>query len=214
MATITESEALQIVSLARMRSELRIPDDSHDILLTEQIHSALAYIAEVTARGAGDLDHPALKAAGVILIRQLYDGDKAIKPSAAFFALLAPFRSYRAGKSTARLDPAAGDHTRYFGWSDDRLIETVDFGSAATSDSNEGLLPARATNGYIWFAVPEAAGYPSSLHIDNGPVDQLGVFVRQAGTVDDANGNAHIVGVSFDIQGAALSLEEIELGYS
>ena len=186
MATITQAESLQILSLDRMRSELRIPDNSHDTLLTEQIHSALAYIGEVTARGAGDLDHPSLKAAGVVLVRRLYDGGGEIKPTAAFWALLAPFKSYLPGKSTARLDPVAGDHTRFFGWSDKRAIETTEFSGASTSTTNEGTLPTRVSDGYIWFAVPEAAGYPASLHIDAGSVDQIGVFVRQAGTVDDA----------------------------
>ena len=213
MATITESEALQILSLERLRSELRIPDDSHDALLGQQIHSALAYISELTGRGSLDLDHPALKAAGVLLCRQLYDGAREIRPTAAFWSLLGPFRSYRPGKTTARLAPVVGDHTRYFGWSDDRVIATADFAAAVTSSANVGTLPQRSTNGYIWFAVPEAAGYPSSLHLNEGPLDQLGVFVRQAGTVDDANGDPHIVGVSFDIQGLQLSGQEVELGY-
>ena len=214
MATITEDEALQIISLERMRSELRIPDDSADLLLTEQIHSALAYISEVTARGSADLNHPALKAAGVLLVRQLYDGYREIRPTEAFFAIIAPFKSYLPGKSTARLDPVAGDHTRYFGWADKRVIETAEFAFASSSSSNAGVLPARSSDGYIWFAVPDAAGYPASLHLDNGPIDQIGVFVRQAGTVDDADGDPHIVGVSFDIQGSALSGQAIELGYS
>ena len=111
------------------------------------------------------------------------------------------------------IDPVISDHTRYFGWSDDRVIETVDFGAAASSMSNTGILPTRATNGYLWFGVPESAGYPSSLHIDNGSIDQLPVFVRQAGTVDDTAGNPHIVGVSFDIQTLLLAGQEIELGY-
>ena len=139
-----------------------------------------------------------------------------IKPSAAFWALIDPFRNL-AGVFPANplviVNPVTSDHTRYFGWSDKRLIETAEFSFASTSESNEGLLPQRATDGYIWFAVPEAAGYPGSLHIDNGPLDQIGVFVRQAGTVDDLNGDPHIVGVSFDMQTAALSGDEIELGY-
>ena len=111
------------------------------------------------------------------------------------------------------VDPLTSDHARFFGWSDDRLIEAADFSGAATSDSNVGTLPARATNGFIWFAVPVAAGYPTSLHINSGPINQLAVFVQQSGTVDDANGNPHIVGVSFDIQSFVLADEQIELGY-
>ena len=37
--------ALDIVSLATMRSELRIPDDSHDDLLLSQINSAVSFVS-------------------------------------------------------------------------------------------------------------------------------------------------------------------------
>ena len=111
------------------------------------------------------------------------------------------------------MDPTTSDHVRYFGWSDDRLIETADFGAASSFNSNAGTLPQRATNGYVWFAVPVAAGYPASLHINGGPLNQIAVFVRQAGTVDDLNGQPHLVAVSFDIQTLHLSGQAIELGY-
>ena len=167
---------------------------------------------------------PALRSAVVLCVRQLYDGYREIRPTEAFYALIDPWRDH--GSLTlvgfeptgiavpeVPIDPVISDHTRYFGWSDDRVIETVDFGAAASSMSNTGILPTRATNGYLWFGVPESAGYPSSLHIDNGSIDQLPVFVRQAGTVDDTAGNPHIVGVSFDIQTLLLAGQEIELGY-
>ena len=158
----------------------------------------------------------ALEAAVVLCVRQLYDGYRDIRPTEAFYALIEPFRSYAFqvdGFTPRTVAPVVGDHTRYFGWSDDRVIETADFAAASMSRSNVGTLPQRTTNGYIWFAVPEAAGYPASLHVDNGPIDQIAVYVQQAGTVDDLNGDPHLVGVSFDIQGAVLSGQEIELGY-
>ena len=213
---ITEAESLQILPLATMRAELRIPDDSHDDLVTGQIVAAFNFISECTGRGAGDLDNPALRSAAILLCRELYGGYREIKPNAAFYALIDPFRNLAGVFPSSPLvivNPATGDFTRYFGWADKRLITTAEFSFASTSESNEGLLPQRSTDGYIWFAVPEAAGYPATLHLNEGPLDQLGVFVRQAGTVDDANGDPHIVGVSFDIQGSALSNEEIELGY-
>ena len=214
MAIITEAQALNLLSVELLRQELRIPDDSHDVLLTAQIVAAWNFIASATDRGAGDLTNPALRSAAIVLCRRLYDGDWEIKPTAAFWALIDPFRRLYGDFTESIIDPVVGDHKRYFGWSDDRVIETADFGSAETTNSDVGTLPQRATNGYIWFAVPEAAGYPSSLHLNEGPLDQLGVFVRQAGTVDDANGDPHIVGVSFDIQGLQLSGQEVGLGYS
>ena len=213
---ITETEALQILPLLTMRAELRIPDDSHDDLVTGQIVAAMNFISELTGRGYSDLGNPALRSAAILLVRQLYNGYNEIKPNAAFYALIDPYRNL-AGKFAASprviVDPTTSDHARFFGWSDDRLIEAADFSGAATSDSNVGILPARSTNGYLWFGVPVAAGYPASLHINSGPINQLAVFVQQAGTVDDSNGQPHFVGVSFDIQSFVLADEQIELGY-
>ena len=213
---ILEDEALTLLPLATMRAELRIPDGSHDDLVTGQVVAAFNFISEATGRGAADLDNPALRSAAILLVRQLYNGYREIRPTEAFFALIDPFRNLAGVFPSSPLvivNPVTSDHTRYFGWSDKRLIETAEFSFASTSESNEGLLPQRATDGYIWFAVPEAAGYPATLHLNAGPIDQLSVFVRQAGTVDDLNGDPQIVGVSFNIQTAALSGEEIELGY-
>ena len=213
---ILENEALLLLPLATMRAELRIPDDSHDALLTGQIVAAWNVTAELTGRGYSDLGNPALRSATILLVRQLYDGDKVIKPSAAFYAIVDPFRNI-AGvfKSSPRVivDPTTSTHQRYFGWSDKRLIATAEFVHASTSDSNAGMLPARVHNGYVWFAVPVAAGYPSSLHINGGPLNQIAVFVQQAGTVNDENGQPHFVGVSFDIQSAALGGQAIAVGY-
>ena len=213
---ILETEALVLLPILTMRAELRIPDDSHDDLITGQIVAAWNFISEMTGRGYADLGNPALRSAAVLLVRQLYDGDKVIKPSAAFYAIVDPFRNIAgvfASSPRVIVDPTTSDHVRYVGWSDDRLIETADFGAASSFDSNEGLLPARGTNGFIWFGVPVAAGYPSSLHINGGPLDQLAVFVQQSGTVDDENSQPHIVGVSFDIQTFHLAGQKVELGY-
>lgn len=297
------TNALDIVSLATMRSELRIPDDSHDALLLGQINSAVSFVSEplraplldraegfrcrrpadsypivipskgvrrvssvkywtadgnlnaypdgsidvstlgrLEESGSGFAIYPptagwpevlassqieilvirgmnapaALQAAVVLCVRQLYNGYREIRATEAFWALIDPFRTYafqEDGFTPRDVAPVVGDHTRYFGWSDDRVIEKSDFSGAGVSSSNVGTLPQRGTSGYIWFAVPEAAGYPASLHIDNGPIDQLPVFVEQAGTVDDSNSQPHIVGVSFDIQGAVLAGQEVELGY-
>ena len=213
---ILETEALVLLPILTMRAELRIPDDSHDDLISGQVTAAWNVISEMTGRGYSDLGNPALRSAAVLLVRQLYDGDKVIKPSAAFYAIVDPFRNIAgvfASSPRVITDPLTSDHGRFFGWSDDRLIEEVDFSGAATSDSNVGTLPQRATNGFIWFAVPAAAGYPTSLFINSGPLNQISVFVQQTGTVDDENGQPHFVGVSFDLQSSVLSEQAIEVGY-
>ena len=108
------------------------------------------------------------------------------------------------------IDPVISDHSRYFGWSDDRVIETVDFGAAATSNSNVGTLPPRATNGYLWIGVPESAGYPRGMRLAGGSLVQG--IPQLAGTVDDTNGAPHLVGVT-SRQQAASSGVGIELVY-
>ena len=181
---ILETEALVLLPILTMRAELRIPDDSHDDLITGQIVAAWNYISEMTGRGYSDLGNPALRSAAILLVRQLYNGYNEIKPNAAFYALIDPYRNL-AGKFAASprviVDPTTSDHVRYFGWSDKRVIETTEFAFASSSSSNDGTLPQRSTNGYIWFAVPVAAGYPASLHINGGPLNQLSVFVQQGG---------------------------------
>ncbi len=177
------TNALEVVSLATIRSELRIPDDSHDGLLTGQIAAAVSFVslhlrvplldrAEEfrcsrpsyaaapivlstdgvrsvssvkywTAAGSlreapngtiavGALGRlveycgfviyppasgwplvldnslieivvtrgmdtpPAVIAAVVLCVRQLYNGYREIRPTEAFYALMQPFRAYRA----------------------------------------------------------------------------------------------------------------------
>ena len=105
-----------------------------------------------------------------------------------------------------------GTHTRYFGWSDDQVIAPADFAAAATSSTNMGNLPARSANGYIWFAVPETEGYPTSIMVSGFPQDIVN-YPQQAGTVDDSNGEPHLVGVSSRIQFSGLAGEAIEVVY-
>ena len=107
---------------------------------------------------------------------------------------------------------AVGTHTRYFGWSDDNVIATADFAAAETSSTNMGTLPARAANGYIWFAVPETEGYPTSIMVGGFPQNIVN-YPQQAGTVDDAGGEPHLVGVSSRVQFSGLAGEDIEVVY-
>ena len=53
---ITESQALAVVSLSLMKTELRIEqtETSHDPLLTAQIVAAVSYAKEATGREDGE----------------------------------------------------------------------------------------------------------------------------------------------------------------
>ena len=90
---ITESEALSVLSVAAMKTELRIPatETSHDALLTSQIVSAVSFCARSTGAALADLPRPAIVAA----VRSQYDGNRELGPRAAVYGWLAPFRSYK-----------------------------------------------------------------------------------------------------------------------
>ena len=90
---ITEKEALSVVSLATIRSELRIPDDSHDALLSGQIHDAANYVSETTGLGLDDL--APLRAAIVSAVRDMYNGVQQIGPNAAAYGWMTPYRSFK-----------------------------------------------------------------------------------------------------------------------
>ena len=49
---------------------------------------------------------------------------------------------------------------------------------------------------YRWFAVPETEGVPTEHYLPPNPLNTIVGFSRQAGTIDDANGEAHIVMVA------------------
>ena len=100
----------------------------------------------------------------------------------------------------------------YFGWSDDRLIDTSDFANFAESMTFEGDLPSRNTDGYIVAAVPEPEGVPTEIYIAGG-ANSIDGYTRQAGTVNDANGDPHIVLVSNDLIPSLFAGSDIRLGF-
>ena len=94
---VTEAEALAVLSVSIMKTELRIEqtETSHDALITAQIVSAVSFASETTGREGADLGE--LRAASVAVVRAQYDGLHEISPDAAHDAWLDPFRSYKAG---------------------------------------------------------------------------------------------------------------------
>ena len=99
-ATVTE-----IVSLDAIKRELRFDastdDGSQDDLLTAQIEAAVSFVSREISRplldeGDDEADEvpPALRQAVILCVRQFYDGHPEIRPTAAFYALIAPWRRY------------------------------------------------------------------------------------------------------------------------
>ena len=52
-----------------------------------------------------------------------------------------------------------------------------------------------AANGYLWFAVDSAIGYPGSLIRGANPTNQLPAYQRQAGVLSDGSVD-YIVGLN------------------
>ena len=92
---LTQAQALTIVSLDSMKSELRIPisETAHDVLLAEQIHSAASFVMESTGLALADL--PAVRPAIIAGVRSQYDGSRELGPLSATYAWAQPFRSYK-----------------------------------------------------------------------------------------------------------------------
>ena len=104
-------------------------------------------------------------------------------------------------------------HTRYFGWSLDRVIETSDLLTANTSQTDEGVFPDTTVLMYAYYVVPEAIGHPDEIYLGDNSVDQSGIFGQLAGTIDDPLGEAHVAGITFDLQ-APVTGEAIRLVYT
>lgn len=99
--------AFEVVSLDEIKRELRLDPSvtDHDEMLTKQIDAAVAFVSrqiktplltDGETMGVADDDpaRPALQAAVILVVRQLYDGYREIRPTEAFYALIAPWRRY------------------------------------------------------------------------------------------------------------------------
>ena len=92
---VSESEALMVLGLDLMKTELRIEltETSHDVLLTSQIVAAISYLQRTTNIAPTDMP-PALRASAVALVRLAYDGVGGLPEDPTFDALMAPWQSY------------------------------------------------------------------------------------------------------------------------
>ena len=105
----------------------------------------------------------------------------------------------------------------YFGWKPTNAIVTADLDNTlarVNSDSDfENEWPANDVNAYMFVAVRQADGEPSELYRSGNPVNQIGLFDRQAGTIDDAGGNAHIVIVSQNQLNISADARGVRVGF-
>ena len=110
------------------------------------------------------------------------------------------------------------DDVRYFGWKATDTIVTADLDetlarvNSDTDDENEW--PANGEAAYFFVAVPESLGEPTELFRDPNPINQISQFGRQAGTVDDGGGVAHIVIVSNSQFTISTVARPVRVGYS
>ena len=86
------------------------------------------------------------------------------------------------------------------------------------SQTDTGRLPARTMqegNARIWFAAPEDQGVPTEAYLLSADPNsnQIAIFNRQAGTVNDGNGDPHIAMVSVADQTYQYGGTDIRIGH-
>ena len=104
----------------------------------------------------------------------------------------------------------AKEPLRYWGWADDTNITSDLLATANTSEANNGRLPRRLENGYIFFAVPEAQGFPDRIYLQQREASH---YFQQQGPINNAAGEPYLVGVTLRLQSQLLSEHAIRLEY-
>ena len=182
--------AIDIIGLDRAKRELSIPANvtDDDALLTEQIGSAVEWCMSQTGHELSEVTAgtvPAgFKAAVIFTLRRLYDGIATTPANAAVWSLLAPYRGVEF-EGTDDMSTVLG-LPRYIGWNDGSAISLSDFiNGLSESDTDTLTVPTQPTGRTrLWFARPEAAGYPIAVYLEGTDVNQVGAFTMQAGTLD------------------------------
>lgn len=72
-----------------------------------------------------------------------------------------------------------GTHNRYIGWSDGQTIDQAELDSGASFATDRLIVPARATNGYIFAGFPADIGAPDSAVLDGNPTNVIGGWIEQ-----------------------------------
>ena len=181
--------AIDILGLDRAKRELAIPANvtDDDALLTEQIGSAVEWCMSQTGHNLADVVAGTVpegfKAAVIFALRRLYDGREVTPPTAAVWALLSPYRGIEfSGDSDST--PALG-LPRYIGWSDGTEITIANFSNGLSESDTDTLTVPTQPSGMtrLWFARPEAAGYPTTLFLEGTSQNQINSFSEQSGTL-------------------------------
>ena len=110
--------------------------------------------------------------------------------------------------------PHPGTHNRYVGWSDDRTIENSDFTGLVADTDDEITIPARATNGYLWFGIEESVGYPDSAVISGNSQNQINAFEEQTGGAVTFSGDDYVIGVSHQLLSFNIAGRTVTFGYN
>ena len=72
-----------------------------------------------------------------------------------------------------------GTHFRYIGWSDGASIDQAELDAAVSYNTDRLIVPARATNGYIFAGFPADIGAPDSVFLDGNPTNVIGGWIEQ-----------------------------------
>ena len=96
-----------------------------------------------------------------------------------------------------------GTHTRHAGWSDDTTVDAADVIGSGQSQTGHIIIPSHLNNAYLFFAVPQSVGYPTSLIIGGNSFNQITAFIQQPGTID-VGGDSFLVGLNTNLLNVSL----------
>ena len=106
-----------------------------------------------------------------------------------------------------------GTHFRYIGWSDGASVDAAELAAGAEFTNDALTVPNRATNGWVWAAFDESVGFPDSAFIDGNPINVIGAFRQQPGTL--ARGSVNYVALITNQEQSSVSSGRIyTFGYS
>ena len=146
-----------------------------------------------------------------------YNNDGTIDFAVDDFPTQAEFDTLIARVAALEGAPPAATDLVYFGWKPTNVIDTADLDNTlarVNSDSDfENEWPANDVNAYMFVAVRQADGKPTELYRGGNPVNQIALFDRQAGTIDDAGGNAHIIIVSQNQFVVSADARPVQVGF-
>ena len=153
-----------------------------------------AYAALAGATFAGAVSGPEPTRDAHLATKKYADGllpDTSGRTSDGYLFWDASAGRWALGAGTGGGAPDPGSHNRLIGWSAAGEPTAVELAAASVETDNVLAIPSETDNGYIFFAVPQAAGAPAEAFFDGNSHDILGGFAQRSN--QDVSGVTYLV---------------------